>query len=129
MTEFDTLRRSALDSLIGRAWLWVQERVSNAFDDSRSVGAVSKLWTRLQLLMLFGVAFVTYAVLLFWIPPYVATGIPRAWFFGIGAALLMASTMSATLAMAVRDSAVGRFCHWLVLPETHQGANPRQPQK
>jgi hypothetical protein len=122
--DFTALENAAAGSLPGRAVHAVAEIVTASTRTSqtgKSARAAWLAWSALdegervkRLLLTIGSATIFYAMLLSIEPPYVASGIPKLWYYGAGTSLVLLSMASRALAAALSNSAVARFGRWLI---------------
>ena len=122
--EFDALARAATQSYAGRAVRFGAERLAAAWASSRIVTTCHRLGERASVLppevrvrfgaIIVGTASIAYGAILSVIPPYVATGIPHAWFFVVGLVALAAAGASVHVAEAWPRSGVARLARWLI---------------
>jgi hypothetical protein len=121
--EFDALARAATQSYAGRAVRFGADRLAAAWASSLAVTTSRRLGERASALppadrvrfgaIIVGTALIAYGAMLSVIPPYVATGIPRAWFFVVGLLAFAAAGASARVAEAWPRSGVARLARWL----------------
>ena len=122
--EFPLLRTSAENSLVGRAAAWAANAVVSAAATSQ-VGAWLRAGSggfgalpgahRLHVAaMMLGSAAMAHWALLAVIPPYVATGIPGAWFLGVAVIAWLIAGNAAFVARVWPGSALSRGLRWLV---------------
>jgi hypothetical protein len=122
--NFTALRNAAAGSLAGRACESVAKIVADSTRTSRTTAWARAAWLgwqridegeRVKLLLLTaGSATIFYAILLSVEPPYVASGIPKAWYYGVGTLLVMLSVVSRALTAALSSSAIARLGRWLI---------------
>ena len=122
--EFPLLRASAENSLIGRAAAWVVNAIVSAAATSQvaawlragggEFGTLSGAHRLRVAAMMLGWAAMVHWALLAVIPPYVATGIPRAWFLGVAVIAWLIAGNAAFVARVWPGSALARGVRWMV---------------
>ncbi len=122
--EFPALRAAAMDSLIGRTTMAGRTRVEAAWRASSAIGRLRRAQTgfrsqtatdRLRTItQVLGVAAIGYWAALAVMPPYVATGVPRAWFLGLAVGAWWIAGNAAAVSRAWPTSLVSRGVRWLV---------------
>ena len=122
--EFDALAIAAADSYVGRAVRLGAGYLAAAWTSARVVSSTGAIARQLRALSptdrtrmaatCAGTAAITYWALLRVTPPYVATGIPHAWFLGVGLLALGATLLAGPLARGWPDSEVRRLIDWVI---------------